>query len=106
VGQGEQVRQGAQWSGRAGQHSPTTLVTAETASAQMERLCLLSPCADGGVQRVGRFGPVSGSVSLSESLLLLMVISSSAGVNAGDPCISLAAVLQGGKQARYMRRPR
>jgi hypothetical protein len=100
------VRQGAPRSGRAGQHSPTTLVTAETASAQMERLCLLSPCADGGVQRVGRFGPASGSVSLSESLLLLMVISSSAGVNAGDPCISLAAALQGGKQALYMRRSR
>lgn len=97
------MRQGAPRSGRAGQHSPTTLVTAETASAQMERLCLLSPCADGGVQRVGRVGPASGSVSLSESLLLLMVISSAAGANAGDPCMSLAAALQGGKQALYMR---
>ena len=43
------------------------------------------------VQRVGHVRPSSGSVSLSESLLLLlMVISSSAGVKAGDPCISLA----------------
>jgi hypothetical protein len=70
----------------------------------MDRLCWLSPAsADGGVQRVGRVGPASGSVSLSESLLLLMVISSAAGANAGDPCMSLAAALQGGKQAVYMR---
>ena len=52
------------------------------------------------VQRVGHVRPSSGSVSLSESLLLLllMVISSSAGVKAGDPCISLAVRCRAGSK--------